>query len=107
VPLQIIGFLQASPYVALAFFALPAFLSGFYLGPSLALVQSLARLRMRSVAAAVKMLCVNLFGLGLGPMLIGVASDLLHPRLGQESLRYALILFAAAHVWAAVHFYIC
>ncbi|MCC7267580.1 MAG: MFS transporter, partial [Caulobacteraceae bacterium] len=93
VPLQIIGFLQASPYVALAFFALPAFLSGFYLGPSLALVQSLARLRMRSVAAAVKMLCVNLFGLGLGPMLIGVASDLLHPRLGQESLRYALILF--------------
>lgn len=53
------------------------------------------------------MLCVNLFGLGLGPMLIGVASDLLHPRFGQESLRYALILFAAAHVWAAVHFYIC
>lgn len=107
IPLQILAFLSSSPYVALAFFAIPAFLSGFYLGPSLALVQGLARLRMRSVAAAVKMLCVNLFGLGIGPMLIGIFSDLLRPSLGQESLRYALIIFAAAHVWAAVHFYIC
>lgn len=107
IPLQILAFLSNSPYVALAFFAIPAFLSGFYLGPSLALVQSLARLRMRSVAAAVKMLCVNLFGLGIGPMLIGVFSDLLRPSLGQESLRYSLIIFAAAHAWAAVHFYLC
>ena len=107
IPLQVAAFLSGSPYAALAFFAIPAFLSGFYLGPSLALVQSLARLRMRSVAAAVKMLCVNLFGLGLGPMLIGVLSDLLQPSLGQESLRYALMIFAGAHVWAALHFYLC
>ncbi|MDZ4371832.1 MAG: MFS transporter [Phenylobacterium sp.] len=107
IPLQVAAFLSSSPWVALAFFALPAFLSGFYLGPSLALVQGLARLRMRSVAAAVKMLCVNLFGLGIGPMLIGIFSDLLRPSLGQESLRYSLIIFAAAHVWAAIHFYIC
>ncbi|WP_293375375.1 MFS transporter [Phenylobacterium sp. SCN 70-31] len=107
IPFQIAAFLSSSPYVALALFALPAFLSGFYLGPSLALVQSLARLRMRSVAAAVKMLCVNLFGLGIGPMLIGVFSDMLRPSLGQESLRYSLIIFAGAHLWAAVHFYLC
>lgn len=107
VPLQLCGYLSASPYVALAFFTLPAFLGGFYLGPSLALVQSLARLRMRSLAAAVKMLCVNLFGLGIGPTLIGVTSDLLQPTFGHESLRYALMGFAAAHVWASVHFYLC
>lgn len=107
IPMQIGGYLATSPYVALAFFAVPAFLGGFYLGPSLALVQSLARLRMRSVAAAVKMLCVNLFGLGIGPTLIGVTSDLLKPAFGPESLRYALMLFGAAHIWAAVHFYLC
>ncbi|MCW5759289.1 MAG: MFS transporter [Phenylobacterium sp.] len=107
IPMQIAGYLSTSPYVALAFFAVPAFLGGFYLGPSLALVQSLARLRMRSVAAAVKMLCVNLFGLGIGPTLIGVTSDLLKPHFGPESLRYALMLFGAAHIWAAAHFYFC
>jgi len=107
VPLQLAGFAASSPYVTLAFFVIPAFLGGFYLGPSLALVQSLARLRMRSVAAAVKMLCVNLVGLGIGPMLVGVTSDLLRPEFGQESLRYSLMIFAAAHVWAAVHFYLC
>lgn len=107
IPFQITGYFAGSPYVALAFFALPAFLGGFYLGPSLALVQSLARLRMRSVAAAVKMLCVNLFGLGIGPLLIGALSDALNPAFGKESLRYALIAFSAAHVWAAVHFYLC
>lgn len=106
-PFEMAGYLSSSPNVALAIFVAPSFLAGIYLGPSLALVQSLARLRMRSLAAAVKMLCVNLVGLGMGPMLVGILSDLLHPSLKQESLRYALILFSAAHVWAAAHFYLC
>jgi len=34
---------------------------------------------------------MNIVGMGLGPQLIGVASDLLKPAFGEESLRYALL----------------
>jgi hypothetical protein len=46
---------------------------------------------MRSVAAAWKLLLVNLIGLGLGPLLIGRVSEMLVATAGQESLRQALL----------------
>ena len=44
-----------------------------------ALIQGLAPLRMRAMWAAVTLLVINLIGLGLGPTLIGLLSDLLRP----------------------------
>ena len=49
-------------------------------------------LRMRAMSSAVFYLFLNLIGLGLGPLFIGILSDYLNPQFGQESLRWALSL---------------
>jgi len=52
-------------------------------------------------------LIINIIGLGLGPWMVGLISDLLQASQGQESLRYAmLILLPAVMAWSAVHFYL-
>lgn len=90
---------------ALAAFLVPAAVGALYLGPSLSMVQSLVPLRMRTVASAVLLFIINIIGLGLGPQMVGVVSDLLVPRFGHESLRYALLLVGLVNVWAAFHFW--
>ena len=62
----------------------------FYLGPSLGLVQTLSPVPMRAVSAALVMLSINLIGLGIGPVLIGVVSDLLEPVFPDRGLALAL-----------------
>ena len=55
--------------------------------------------------AAITLLVINLVGLGLGPTLIGVISDVLRPSFGEESLRYAMFTFSAATPWALWHYW--
>ena len=76
-----------------------------YLGPTFALIQGLAPIKLRSMWAAVTLLVINLVGLGIGPTAIGVLSDLYRPTLGEESLRYALLTGAAVTPWAIWHYW--
>ena len=46
------------------------------------------------MGSAVLFLVLNLIGLGMGPLFVGIVSDLLAPSLGSESLRYALAITA-------------
>jgi predicted MFS family arabinose efflux permease len=62
------------------------------LGPVLALTQTLAKVRMRALASALVALVVNLIGAGLGPLTVGVSSDLLARSFGPSSIRYALLV---------------
>lgn len=71
-----------------------------YLGPTFAVIQTLAPLKMRAVWAAITLLIINLIGLGLGPTMVGVLSDLFAPRYGDQSLRYALLVIAAVTPFA-------
>lgn len=104
-PFAVAVYLVDNPYLALLIFIVPAFLSNFYQATSFAQTQSLANLRMRGVAAAVLLLIINLIGLGAGPPLIGLLSDLLADRFGDESMRYALLALTGVSVWSAYHFY--
>jgi predicted MFS family arabinose efflux permease len=72
-------------------------------GPVLATIQSLVPPRMRAVALAIVYLFANLVGMGLGPLAVGALSDAMHPWAGDQSLRYALLLFAPGYFWAAWH----
>ena len=63
-PFSVGAYLVPELWLCGALLVFQIFGGGMYLAPSFALVQSLARLRMRSVAAAVKMLAINLIGLG-------------------------------------------
>lgn len=80
-------------------------LASSYLGPSFALIQGLAPTRMRAVWAAITLLVINLIGLGLGPTITGVLSDLYKPIFGPESLRYALVSASLLTPWAIFHYW--
>jgi MFS family permease len=72
-------------------------------GPLFATVQSLVPGHLRASAVAVIFLFSNLIGLGLGPLLVGMLSDALRARVGDDSLRVALMLTTPGYLWAACH----
>jgi predicted MFS family arabinose efflux permease len=90
-PFAAAAFLAHSATMTIALYGLSYFLCIFFSAPTSSIVQSLVPLDMRSVAAAWKLLLVNLIGLGLGPLLIGRVSEMLVATAGQESLRQALL----------------
>ena len=54
---------------------------------------------------AILFLILNIIGLGMGPWTIGVASDMLEPSLGRESLRYAMLyILPVVMIWSVCHF---
>jgi MFS family permease len=91
--------------LALALFTIPAFLGLMYQGPAFAVTQSLATPKMRATASAVLLFVINIIGLAVGPAVTGALSDALTPRLGDDSLRYALLIVSLALAWSAFHFY--
>ncbi len=88
---------------ALMGYAVAMVFSVFFIGPSYGLVQSLARVRMRAQAAALLLFSINLIGLGLAPVAVGVLNDALAARFGAEAIRYSLLLTGATSLWAVVH----
>lgn len=107
VPFGVLFYLWPHPYWALVF-ALPgAILGPMYFGPAFSMTQGLVKLRMRALASAVLLFILNIIGLGLGPLLVGVLSDWLEPALGVESIRYALLsVVVVGNVWSALHYYL-
>lgn len=84
----------------------PVFLSGIIFGPSFAAIQSLVRPGTRATASALEIFILTIVGLGLGPLLIGVCSDVFARTMGSaEGLRWALLLTAPANLIAAACFW--
>jgi len=90
---------------ALVLYLVPAFFGGFYLAPTFALVQNLVDVRMRALASSIVLFILNIIGMGFGPQLVGILSDLFAPAYGQESLRMALLVLAFVNLWCAYHYY--
>lgn len=80
------------PHTGLAVLCLgiTATLQNMYLGPSIAVSHSLVPASMRSLTSAILFFVLNFIGLGFGPLVVGMISDLLTPTLGTESLRWAM-----------------
>lgn len=74
-------------------------------GPTFALLQRLVPDDMRATTLAVVMMLANLIGMGVGPQIVGILSDLLAPVMGLDSLRYAMLVVSLVAVWAAYHFW--
>jgi len=72
-------------------------------GPLFATIQTLVQPRIRAMSIALVYLCANLVGMGLGPLAVGVLSDALQLRFGQESLRYALLATCPGYLWVSWH----
>ena len=75
-------------------------------GPVYAAVQSVVPPQMRATAAAVLLLVLNLIGLGFGPTLIGLMSDLFSAQLGEGALRAAMLTAVSAYGISALAAYL-
>ncbi|MDX1736535.1 MAG: MFS transporter, partial [Halioglobus sp.] len=64
-------------------------------------------LRMRALSSAILFFILNIIGLGLGPLLVGMLSDQLEPSFGVHSLRQAMLyLLPGVMAWSTLHFFL-
>lgn len=111
-----IAFLLTIPFYVLAissstllvtFFALlvPTALGLAWLGPVLSAMQHIVKPHMRATTSAIFLFINNLVGIGAGTVALGIISDSLIARFGDDSLKYAILsgtvfyLVAAALFW--------
>lgn len=104
VPFQFGAYLVDAPWLAFSSFSIMMLLAAVFFGPSFAMTQALASLRMRSVATSLLLFVQTMIGYGLGPWVTGRMSDMLNPSYGVHSLRYALVIIGLVNIWAAVHY---
>jgi len=116
VPFHLVTYLHPSMWAAFPAFCVTMFLAAVFFGPSFAMTQALAALRMRSVATSLLLFVQTLIGFGIGPWAVGQISDWLQmsgmtlPLLGvvgqgSDSLRWALVIVGVVNVWAAAHYF--
>jgi MFS family permease len=102
-----LGFLLlGSPVAAVACYAPQTLAIALYNGPLYAMNQALARPRMRAMAVAIHLFVVSIVGGGLGPWLVGRASDTLRATQGELGIRFALLGVFSLGVCAAGFFYL-
>ncbi|MCY1388538.1 sugar efflux transporter [compost metagenome] len=87
---------------AFIFYSVFAFFGTWWATPSIGAITHLFPSTQRAQATAIFVMAMTLFGIGLGPLLIGVLSDFFAPRLGAEALRYALAASISMLVLAAL-----
>jgi MFS family permease len=104
VPFQFLAYLSPNLAVVLPSFVGLMLMAAVFFGPSFAMTQALATLRMRSVATSVLLFIQTLIGNGLGPSVTGLISDWLVPSFETDSLRYALVIIGVVNFWAAIHY---
>jgi MFS family permease len=116
VPFHWVTYLHPSMSVAFPAFSVMMLLAAVFFGPSFAMTQALAPLRMRSVATSLLLFVQTLIGFGLGPWMVGQLSDWLKPAgvglpligvvgQGADSLRWGMVIVGLINVWAAAHYF--
>ncbi len=103
-PTALGAFLVPDPTLSLLLLTGVYLLGLLYFAPTFAAAQLLVPDSIRASTSAVLLFFLTLIGASVGPYVVGLASDLLVPRFGALSLRYALCLLPLTMGWAAVHF---
>ncbi|MEO7169691.1 MAG: MFS transporter [Sphingomonas sp.] len=102
VPLFAAGILSSSVTAAFLFFLVPQALAYVWLAPVITAVQHLVPPHMRATASASFLFINNLIGLGAGSFALGALSDGLTKRLGDEALRYSMLIGLVLYLIAAL-----
>jgi predicted MFS family arabinose efflux permease len=97
-PAALVQLLSPSTTVSLIACAVTVMLLFFYYAPIIAMTQTLVPASMRAFTSSILLLSVNLIGLGLGPWLTGVLSDVIG--MGDQSLRYAMAAMSFIGIFA-------
>jgi len=100
-----VGGIGFSPLAGtLVTFALWGMMAALQYGPVLGVLQSLVMPRMRGIASSFITFLISFVGLGVGPFLVGLLSDIYMPRAGNHSLQWALGTASLLQIWALFHF---
>lgn len=91
---HVLGIAGAAVPVGFIFSFFGSFFIGFFSPPLATLAQGLATPQMRSLAHAIWSMPFTLFGMGLGPPIVGWLSQDWSGAYGSNSLRYALVLIS-------------
>jgi MFS family permease len=107
VPVQFVAYL--SPNLTLIVpitFSLMFVLASMFFGPSFAVAQSVATVRMRAMSASVLLFIQTIIGLTAGPYVVGLISVYLTPTRGQHALAYGMAIIGVVNLWAALHYFL-
>ena len=105
VPFVAAVYIADTAYMALILSIIPGLLHNVYLGSTIATTHGLVGLRMRALSSAILFLILNIIGLGLGPLVVGMLSDSLQASEGAHSLRQAMLyLLPPIMAWSTIHF---
>lgn len=101
----IVWFLYA-PTKTIAYWAyiVPGLFGLLYASISYAAMQELVPVRMRAMASAVMLLCLTLLGIGLGPVIMGVISDIYADELGARSIQRSLTIILGFNLLSIVFY---
>ncbi len=105
-PFSIFGYLADSAQAAILLLIVPTTIGALYFGPTLAMLHTLVKPEMRSLASAILLFINNIFGLGIGPLSVGMISDQLAPSYGTKSLGVALAIITLIGIWGSIHYLI-
>ncbi len=106
VPFYIIAIMSESMLLTFSVLVLPTALGLVWLGPVISVLQHLVQPNMRATASAIFLFINNLIGIGAGTFLIGLLSDTLALKYGDESLRYSILAGTIFYVLAAGLFFL-
>jgi MFS family permease len=102
-PVMVGVLLAPSLLVCGVLIAVWSFLNALPYGPVVAVAQSLVPPRLRGLLTAIYYALTYTLGVGIGPQLVGVLSDLFRPWAGAGSLAWGMVAVAAPSAWAGVH----
>lgn len=95
VPIYILAVSVPSASVALWILVINGLLGSLWYGPVYAIGQSIVPPHMRATTAAILLFTINLIGLGLGPLAVGILSDVMANGFGlgsAQGVRWALMI---------------
>ena len=101
-PAYLLAFTSSNLWLTALLFVVPTALSLMWLGPVVTAITGLVPPEMRATAAALFLFINNLIGIGAGSTVIGVISDALTGRFGEEALRYSAMGTSTIYLLAAL-----
>jgi MFS family permease len=105
-PLLTAAFVTGTQSVSLACVLASGVAGAVCVGPVQAAVQSVADGATRATLAAVFGVTSTLLGQAVGPLLVGLISDVSVQHFHNESLRFSLELVSLLGFWPAIHLYV-
>lgn len=103
VPFAVLAFTVTSSTLALALLCVSTLLNSLWFGPLFAALQAEVGPRTRAISVAWVSMCITLVGLGVGPVLVGLISDVTTASAGEQAgIRTALISTTPLGLVAAI-----